>query len=228
MDIVTGTADTLSAGLMFDMAHYRYRVFIERLGWKLPHSGRLELDQFDRRDTLYVIARGDGGSLRGVARLLPTSQPYLLADAFPQLLGRHAPPRSPEVWELSRFAVVDPDAPAAGGARFGASDEALALLGGAMRTAAQAGARALVTASPIGIERILRIAGIAASRLAPPVKVGDQRMFACRIDLAPSPDLRPCTCGAVARGRLSSTAPSRSRSPQQRSCSPSAVSSSRS
>lgn len=218
MEIVTGTAETLSAGLMFDMAHYRYRVFVERLGWKLAHKGRLELDEFDRRDTVYVIARGEGGGLRGVARLLPTTQPYLLADAFPKLLGGHTPPRSAEVWELSRFAAVDPDARALSRARFGASGEALVLLGAAMRAAAQIGARELVTASPIGIERILGIAGISASRLAPPVKIGGHRMFACRIDLTPSLDLRAC-----ARGPLSSEDPGRSRSPQLRSCSPPAV-----
>lgn len=223
MDIVTGTADTLSAGLMFDMAHYRYRVFIEKLGWSLAHSGRLELDQFDRRDTLYVMARRDGGGLRGVARLLPTTQPYLLADAFPQLLGGRPALHSPEVWELSRFAAVDPDAPALGSSRFGASDAALALLGCAMRAATQAGARTLVTASPIGIERILRIAGIRASRLAPPVKVGSHRLFACRIDLAPSLDLRGCARGGIARGLLSPEGPGRSRSLPQPSCLPPAA-----
>lgn len=225
MDIVTGTANTLSAGLMFEMAHYRYRVFIERLGWELPHRGRLELDAFDRRDTLYVIARRDNGALCGVARLLPTSQPYLLADVFPQLLGGHAPPRSPKVWELSRFAAVDPDVPAQDAPRFGASDEALALLDAAMRAAAQAGARALVTASPIGIERILRIAGIAASRLAPPVMIGRHRLFACRIELAPSPVHRclACSCGAGKPKLFSSEGPGRPHSPQRLFCLPPAA-----
>ena len=226
MDIVTGTADTLSAGLMFDMAHYRYRVFIEKLGWDLAHRGRLELDQFDRRDTLYVMARRDGGGLRGVARLLPTSQPYLLGDAFPQLLGGHSPPRDPEVWELSRFAAVDIDANVQDSTRFGASDEALALLAVAMRAAKQAGARALVTASPIGIERILRIAGITASRLAPPLKVGAHRLFACRIDLVPIVEQGRFACTRVTgvRGAFNSGGPDRSRLPQRPSCSPPAIS----
>lgn len=225
MEIVTGTANTLPAGLMFDMAHYRYRVFIEKLGWELAHTGRMELDEFDRRDTLYVIARGAEGGLRGVARLLPTSRPYLLADAFPQLLDGHAPPRSPEVWELSRFAMVDPDAPAQSQAGFGASDEALALLAGAMRAAVQAGARTLVTVSPLGIERMLRVAGITAKRLAPPMQFGRHRLFACCIDLAQVPGFGPCACAcpAAAQGALSSEDPGRSRLPQRLSCSPPAA-----
>jgi N-acyl-L-homoserine lactone synthetase len=226
MDIVTGTAETLPAGLLFDMAHYRYRVFIERLGWKLAHTGRIELDEFDRRDTLYVIARNDKGTLRGVARLLPTSRPYLLADVFPQLLGGRTPPRSPDVWELSRFAALDPDAAAHGATRFGASDDALCLLDEAMRAAVLAGARTLVTASPIGIERILGIAGIAACRLAPPVEVDGQRMFACRIDLAPALALhRRKRAGSIStRPVLSSEGQGPSRLPRQPSCLPPAAS----
>ncbi|CAA2109681.1 acyl-homoserine-lactone synthase [Variovorax paradoxus] len=225
MNIVTGTADTLPAGLLFDMAHYRYRVFVERLGWQLQHHGRLELDQFDRRDTLYVIARQRGGELRGVARLLPTDQPYLLATAFAQLLPGRPLPRSPEIWELSRFAAVDLDASGREGTRFGASEVALALLRGAMQLAAQRGARALVTASPIGIERLLRIAGIAASRMAPPVAIGGHRMFACRIELSST---RPAPASASGGdggtlAPLSRAVPVRPRSPRRRSCSPISV-----
>lgn len=190
MDIVTGTADTLSAGLLFDMAHYRYRVFVEKLGWHLPTRGRLELDEFDRRDTLYVIARKRGAGLLGVARLLPTLRPYLLAQTFPQLLGEHPAPRSPHVWELSRFAALDPDAPSCGIPPFGASPEALALLESAMNAAADMGAHDLLTISPVGIERILQHAGITASRLAPPVRLNRHALFACRIELAHTRRLR--------------------------------------
>ncbi|MGJ7556726.1 acyl-homoserine-lactone synthase [Variovorax sp. RB3P1] len=186
MKIVTGTGDSLSAGQLFEMAHYRYKVFVEKLGWDLSPRGRLELDRFDRRDTVYVIAQKDDGGVRGVARLLPTNRPYLLADAFPQLLGACGAPRSSAVWELSRFAAIDPDAPTQDVPRFGASDDALVLLANTMRAAREAGAQTLVTVSPVGIERILGHAGIAARRLAPPMHVGRHRLFACRIELGSS------------------------------------------
>lgn len=187
MKIVTGTAETLSAATLFDMAHYRYRVFVQMLGWKLHPRGRLELDRFDRRDTRYVLALDDdGGSVRGMARLLPTERPYLLADEFPELLGGQAPMRSARVWELSRFAAIDPDAPRPANARFGASADALALLDSVMKIACAAGVQQLVTVSPLGIERMLARAGITATRLAPPVCLGRHALFACRIELAPS------------------------------------------
>lgn len=186
MNIVTGTGDSLTAGQLFDMAHYRYKVFVEKLAWDLSPRGRLELDRFDRRDTLYVMARKDDGGVRGVARLLPTNRPYLLADAFPQLLGPCPAPRNSAVWELSRFAAIDPDAPTQDVPRFGASDDALALLASTMRVAREAGAQSLVTVSPVGIERILRHAGIPARRLAPPMHVGCHHLFACRIELGAS------------------------------------------
>ena len=56
MHIVAGTASNLSTSAFSAMAHYRYRVFVEKLGWKLANDGVTELDQFDRDDTLYVLS----------------------------------------------------------------------------------------------------------------------------------------------------------------------------
>ena len=76
MHIVAGTASNLSTSAFSAMAHYRYRVFVEKLGWKLANDGVTELDQFDRDDTLYVMARERDARLSGVARLLPTCLLY--------------------------------------------------------------------------------------------------------------------------------------------------------
>ena len=83
------------------------KVFVERFGWALHTKNGMESDQFDRQDTVYVVAQDDRGHVSGCARLLPTTRPYLLGEAFPQLLNGLAPPCSPDVWELSRFAAVD-------------------------------------------------------------------------------------------------------------------------
>ena len=110
MDVVTGARETLRPDLYSKVAHYRHRIFVERLGWQLQTKDGGELDQFDRPDrpdTIYVIAQNDEGQVIGCARLLPTLRPYLLSDIFPQLLNGMEPPRSPEVWELSRFSAVD-------------------------------------------------------------------------------------------------------------------------
>lgn len=193
MHIVAGTANNLSTSAFSAMAHYRYRVFVEKLGWKLANDGITELDQFDRADTLYVMARERNARLRGVARLLPTDRPYLLSDVFPDLLDGHAPPRSAKVWELSRFAVIDLDASdAATQEPGGAPGRALALLDVVMRLAAFGGADELITVSPLGVERILRRAGIVAHRMGRPVCLNQLLVYACRIEIEPSMRSRSC------------------------------------
>ncbi|MDR6521187.1 MULTISPECIES: acyl-homoserine-lactone synthase [Variovorax] len=184
MEIITGTADSFSAEVLFDMARYRHRVFVEKLGWDLDTRARFELDEFDRKDTAYLIARNDGGKIVGTGRLLPTHRPYLLATVFPELLGRRSAPCSPKIWELSRFAAMDLDA------KPGVTHDdplgtslALEMLSVAMRTVAQKGARRLVSVSPLGVERILRQAGLRARRLGPPMRIGRRHLFACAIDV---------------------------------------------
>lgn len=181
MEIIAGTPEQLTAEVLSDMARYRYRVFVEKLGWDLQTRNGMELDQFDRCDTCYLIARNANGEVVGTARLLPTHRPYLLASVFPQLLGDSSAPCTPRVWELSRFAAVDFGADPRGAEDGFGSSAALTLLSAAMRVAAKRGARRLVSASPVGIERILRRAGVRAHRVAPPALVDGRYLVACVI-----------------------------------------------
>lgn len=164
------------------MGGYRHRVFIKKLGWQLRCENGLEYDQFDRDDTFYVIATGDDGEVIGTARLLPTTRPYLLDTVFPQLLHGSAPPRSEEVWELSRFAAMDFKAARTSATAQFSSPVAVGLLRTSLECAAALGARRLVTASPLGVERLLSRSGFRAHRAAPPVLVEGNPLFACWID----------------------------------------------
>src|ERR1700733_12717169 len=101
MRVVSGEQVNLPQGLFAGIAYYRHKVFIERLGWQLNTHGGHEIDQFDRPHTVYVVVQDDAQNIIGCARLLPTTRPYLLGDIFPHILNGLAPPRSPEVWELS-------------------------------------------------------------------------------------------------------------------------------
>jgi acyl homoserine lactone synthase len=150
------------------LARYRHQLFIEKLGWNLDSRDGMEYDQFDRPDTLYVVARRRGGELIGTARLLSTDRPYLLSEVFPQLLGNTPAPRTLLVWELSRFAAVDFGSSSPAVAHQFASPVALDLLRKALSLASAAGVKRLISVSPLGIERILRNAGIAARRAATP------------------------------------------------------------
>ena len=186
MEYLIGTAVELRPEVLQGMARYRQRVFVETLGWDLAVEDGLEFDQFDRSDTRYVIARDADGKISGVARLLPTTEPYLLSEVFPQLMGQAAPPCSEEVWELSRFAAVDFNATQrACGGQF-SSPTAVGLLKAVQDCAMRHGIRALITVSPLGVERLLRKAGFHARRVAPPVIVDGHPLFACWIDVPAS------------------------------------------
>ena len=180
MDFTVMSLSSMPCAVADELGCYRRRVFVERLGWALNVTNGSETDQFDRAGTVYVIAR-EAGRIIGCARLLPTTGPYLLADVFPELLHGQPAPCSPQVWELSRFAAVDLDAPAAARGEQFSSPAAVGLLRASICAIGRRGGTELVTVSPLGVERLLRKAGFAASRFAPPRLVGCLPLFACRI-----------------------------------------------
>lgn len=188
MQLLSGAPQTLPAGLYERAARYRQQVFVERLGWPLPTSQGMEVDQFDRADTVYVVAQNDKNEIIGCARLLPTHRPYLLGEVFPQLLNGLPVPCSPDVWELSRFAAGSVEHPKEAAAHRSLLNPMLSpiaepLLREAMRCAAAHGAKQLITVSPLGVERLLRRAGIEARRAGPPVFVGGEPVIGCWIAL---------------------------------------------
>jgi acyl homoserine lactone synthase len=185
MQIVYGNSTNLHPQLMNSAARYRHKVFIEKLGWQLNCHDLLENDQFDRPDTVYVIAKNESGDIAGIARLLPTTRPYLLGDVFPQLLNGSKPPASEDVWELSRFAAVDFDAQHTTAMGQFSSSQTIELLNAAIECACRHGAKRLITVSPIGVERLMRKLGLQARRAGPPMVTNNQSVCAYWIELTP-------------------------------------------
>jgi N-acyl-L-homoserine lactone synthetase len=182
MHVMSGTSTGLPKDLYSKVANYRHKVFVEQLGWELQTQDGMELDQFDRPDTVYVVAQDDKGHISGCARLLPTTRPYLLLEVFPQLLNGLLPPSSLEVWELSRFAAVDLNNSTSTQGQF-SSPIAIGLLRKSIACAAAHGAKRLITVSPIGVERLLRRAGFHAHRAGPPMVIDGHPIVACWIEL---------------------------------------------
>lgn len=182
LTVMTGTRSQLSPGMEVALATYRYRVFIETLRWQLPVENGLERDQFDRPDTLYVIARDIAGSVCGCARLLPTTQAYLLDEVFPGLMNGAPAPHTTDVWELSRFSTK------ANGERTTPSrDEArrrfCMLFAAVVEAAIEQGANRLITFTAMGVERILRNIGMHAHRVGPPQLIDGEPVLALWIEL---------------------------------------------
>jgi acyl homoserine lactone synthase len=178
---IPASSIAFSADIALAIAQYRHKIFIERLGWSLPVENGIERDQFDRTDTVYVIARNAQDEICGCARLLPTTRPYLLSEVFPHLLSGLPMPSNHEIWELSRFAAAnvstnteDPETSAANTRR---------LLAAAVASAARYGAKRLITVSPLGIERLLNRMGVHAHRASPPKLAEGKLIFACWIEI---------------------------------------------
>jgi N-acyl-L-homoserine lactone synthetase len=157
-------------------------VFVCKPGRQLRSEDGLEYDAFDRDDTAYVIATDARGTLRGTARLLPTTRPYLLGTLYPALMHGLPLPASPQVWELSRFAAPDFDAALTHTVGWRPAPVAAELLDMALQAAAGLGAERVITVSPLGLERLLLRHGFRAHRAAPPLLLDGNPLFACWIE----------------------------------------------
>lgn len=88
---------------LMEMHRQRKAVFIDQLKWRLQESAGLEIDAYDSAEAVYLVeADAPRAPISASARLLPTTQPHLLGDVFPELCAA-APPIGPHVWEATRF-----------------------------------------------------------------------------------------------------------------------------
>lgn len=177
-----GTAGELPMGMEGRLGLYRYSVFVEELGWDLPTPPGRERDQFDREDTVYVVAEDEKGQVAGCARLLPITRSFLLGEVFPQLMNGLPVPCSPDVWELSRFSTR-PGEPGIGLSKDEQRHRFCLLFRTLVRAAKERGATRLITFTALGVERILRQIGIHAHRVGPPQPIDGKPVIALWIEL---------------------------------------------
>lgn len=182
MQILAGTPDVLQPTLMAGMARYRHNVFVKKLGWELKCQDGLEYDEFDRDDTIYLVAQDQSGDVVGTARLLPTTRPYLLNSVFPEMWDRGELPNAPEVWELSRFSASDHF-------RIGAPcsqrscDLAIDLFRRTAGEAKKQSATSMVMLTRVGVERLLWNIGVQCERAGPAQVIAGESVAAFVITL---------------------------------------------
>jgi acyl homoserine lactone synthase len=105
----------------------------------------------------------------------------MLKDVFPHLLGDHAAPERPDIWEISRFAI-DPEL------RQCQSLGAISRIVGVMLIelfdfAERNDIRRVVAASDIRFDRILSRAGLRTRHYAPPVRMDNSLAVAGWADI---------------------------------------------
>lgn len=180
--IVTGSTAQLPTGVESALASYRHKVFIEALQWPLPDMDGFERDQFDRDDTLYVVARELDGEVCGCARLLPTTRAYLLGEVFPEMMNGAPVPCASDVWELSRFATM-PVGTSAPLPREETQMRRRQLLGAVVQAALARGATRLILVTVSGVERLMRNLGVHAHRAGPPRAIDGKPTLALWLEL---------------------------------------------
>jgi acyl-homoserine lactone synthase len=84
----------------------RHQVFVRGRGWSLPSINGREIDQYDTTDAYYFIDMNDDGLIEGHVRMTPTLTSSLLADYFPHLVENGMSPRSPHIYEATRYIVL--------------------------------------------------------------------------------------------------------------------------
>lgn len=93
-------------GPVLPSAHrLRYRIFVERQKYAVPTGRGMEWDQFDTPLAVYLLWRDEHGEARGISRLIPTTQPYMLKELWSHSVGNIELPRDPSVCEITRFGI---------------------------------------------------------------------------------------------------------------------------
>jgi N-acyl-L-homoserine lactone synthetase len=165
-----------------EMHRLRYRVFKERLGWEVQVSGDMEVDEFDALHPTYLLQRAKEGHIQGCVRLLPTTGPTMLRDAFPILLDGVAAPASPVIWESSRFALdISANAPKA---QHGVASATYELFAGLIEFGLSRGLTEIVTVTDARMERILRRVRWPLRRIGRPRALGNTVAVAGFVDIS--------------------------------------------
>lgn len=103
--IVEGRDHSKYSSYIYQLFRLRYSIFVERRKWTLPTRNGFEIDQYDTDKAVYFLLIADDGSIEASVRLTPTIHSSLLADIFPQLVETGEAPRSPWIYEATRYIV---------------------------------------------------------------------------------------------------------------------------
>jgi acyl homoserine lactone synthase len=174
IDVITPDLHASCASELRLMFQQRYRVFRQRLSWRVADTVGEERDSFDACSPVYLLAYDAAEVLTGSWRFLPTTGPYMLRDVFPQLLEGARAPYHPLIWEGSRFAVES-----RGGRRRSSSE----LLCAVAETCIAFGIRELITVYDARMERLLPRLGCPPKWQSRPCLIGDDIAFTGRFDM---------------------------------------------
>jgi acyl homoserine lactone synthase len=156
----------------------RHRLFVERQRWQVPSHNGLEYDQFDTPAATYVLWLDDRRQARGVTRLIPTTQSYMVETLWPDMLSDPLP-RTPAIWEATRFGC-DRDLDARTRRRVVAE-----LICGCQEFGLANGISKYIGVMPLPIfTHVIAAAGCSVTLLGPTRRIGHHLVAAAYIDVS--------------------------------------------
>lgn len=177
--VARSSEHTQHAATVENMFRFRTEMFCNRLKWQLQVTDGLEKDQYDALNPVYLLSRTMRNEIESCARLLPTTGRYMLNEVFAEMLQGEAAPRSEDVWELSRFAVIP------SGSRENQQAAlhpiTLRMMQAAVNFADQNGISSYVVVTSVALERLLRRIGLSMRRVGrgEAVRIGGILSVAC-------------------------------------------------
>ena len=167
----------------YEFLALRKQVFVDQLGWSIPHDDHVEMDQYDTPLAKYSLVLKDGVVVGGARAMATTAEwgghTYMLRDAYSGKLP-HIPPSvmaveiaSPRVWECTRLVISDDLRSAQ------ERSECLALIvDGMVETARGQGADELICLSSLVLMRALRQLGYGVTQMGESYRnLDDGRMY---------------------------------------------------
>ena len=86
-------------------ARLRYSVFVRHHSLPHAHYDGMEYDEFDTPAAVYLVWRDPNLVVRGLMRVVPSSEPYMMEKYWPYLCQTRELPKSKDVWEVSRVCI---------------------------------------------------------------------------------------------------------------------------
>lgn len=105
IDAVTVETAHLFGDALPALHRLRHKIFVERQGYQVPTYRGMEWDAFDTPAAVYLMWRDDLDQVRAIARLIPTTFPYMIKELWPDLVEGDNLPSRPDIWEVTRLGV---------------------------------------------------------------------------------------------------------------------------
>jgi len=159
----------------------RYRMFVARQRWNVPHYRQMEYDEFDTPAATYILVVDDHNRSLGTARLIPTTRPYMVEALWPHLVRGDELPHSSAIWEASRFGC-DRDLTAANRRRVIAQ-----LIHGCQEFGIQNGINRYLGVMPVWVfQHVIAAHGCPVTPLGPRSELNGHEIEAAYIGVSPS------------------------------------------